>query len=321
LASPAAAGSGRPAAVDVPASAAGAVDARRAAGDLVPDLPGLGRALQAVAFPPHGRTTLGWDAFFGAARTAEMEREADAALQTLARARGAPVDGLAGTLELAAAGRLLPAVEQVFGAEAAPGRAAELVTLLLALAALRSGAARWRHSWTGTAELVTADGGPFDLGELADLAVRADGIEKLRHRLGELGIEPAGDDRPVAAGGAVVGGLVNLSVDGARTDLLVLDTGLMLVPGLPRTRAGEARQRLAQLAAADDAARLAAVPGSRFVPYPAVVAAAQVRRAPKAWRFELRDGALLHVRAGLDSDELAGGWAALQDAVAFLSRT
>ncbi len=310
----------RAVASDVPAPAAGGADARPAAGDLVPDLPGLGRALQAVAFPPHGRTTLGWDAFFGAARTAETEREADAALRTLARTVGAPVDDLAGAVELAAAGRLLPAVEQVFGAEAAPGRAAELMTLLLALAALRCGAARWRHSWTGTAELVTADGGPFDLRELADLAVRADGIEKLRHRLAELGIEPAaGGGRPVPAGGAVVGGLVNLSVDGARTDLLIMDTGLVLVPGLPRTRSGEARQRLARLAAADDAARLTAVPGSRFVPYAGMVAAAQVRRAPKAWRFEIRDGALLQVRAGLDSDELAGGWAALQDAVAFLS--
>jgi Zn-dependent protease with chaperone function len=293
-----------------------------AAGDLVPDLPGLGRALQALVFPPHGRSTVGWDEFFGAARTAEMEREADAALRALSRAVGAPVVGLAGTLDLAAADGLLPAVRTVFPeltAEAAPGRAAELVTLLLALAALSSGAGRWRHSWTGTAELVAPDGGPLDLGELADLAVRPDGAEKLRHRLGELGIHPEGGGQPVVTGGPVVGGLVNLGVDGGRADLLVLDAGLLVVPGLPRSRAGEARQRLARLAAADDAARHELVPGIRFVRYADVVTAAQVRRTPKTWQFELRGGVGLQVRAGLDSDELAGGWVALQDAVAFLN--
>ena len=61
------------------------------------------------------------------------------------------------------------------------------------------------------------------------------------------------------------------------------------------------------------------VPGTRFVPYAEVTGAAQTRRAPKAWQFELRDGGMLQVRAGLDSDELTGGWAALQDAVAFLA--
>ena len=44
---------------------------------------------------------------------------------------------------------------------------AELITLLLALAALRSGAARWRHSWTGTAELVAPDGSHLNLAAAA----------------------------------------------------------------------------------------------------------------------------------------------------------
>jgi Zn-dependent protease with chaperone function len=127
------------------------------AGDLVPDLPGLGRALQAVAFPPQGRTVVDWDAFFGAARTVEMQREADAALATISRAAGTPVAHAADVLDLAADGRLHKAAESVFAglsAEETANRIAELVTLLLALAALRSGAARWRHSWTGTAELI-----------------------------------------------------------------------------------------------------------------------------------------------------------------------
>ncbi|GAA0797166.1 M48 family metalloprotease [Spirilliplanes yamanashiensis] len=307
---PAAAGGGNP-------------DGRWPAGQLVPDLPGLGLAVQAIAFPPHGRTALSWDEFFGAARTAEMEREADGALQAVGRVIGGPVAGLAGALELAEGDALVPSVRKVFpdlDPDAATARAAELVTLLLALAALGSGAARWRHSWTGAAELVAADGGPLDLAELADLAVRPDGADKLRRRLAELGIDPAPAPVSPPAGGAVVGGLVNLAVDGARADLLILDTGLVLVPGLPRTRAGEARPRLARLAAAGDAARLAEVPGTRFVPWAELAGGQRTRRTPRAYRLDLRAGGALQVRAGLDVAELAAGWAALEDAVAFVNR-
>jgi hypothetical protein len=57
------------------------------------------------------------------------------------------------------------------------------------------------------------------------------------------------------------------------------------------------------------------------VPYTEVAAAAQTRRAPKAWDLSLRDGRTLSLRTALDSDELPGGWAALDNAVAFLTRS
>ncbi len=299
--------------------------AGRPAGDLVPDLPGLGRALQAVVFPPQGRTTVGWDEFFGAARTVEMQREADAALSTLSAAAGAPVAHAGEVLDLAADGRLLKAAEAVFPelpSDRVAERACELVKLLLALAALRSGAARWRHSWTGTAELVASDGAQLDLGELAALAGSPDTVPEARARLAKLGIDPAaagqvGTTRTAARAG-VVGGLVNLVVDGSRADLLIVDTGLFLVPGLPRSQNGAAKRRLAELAAADEPH--ATAPGSRFVPYEDVTGAGQVRRTPKTWELRLRDGGTLTVRTSLDSDELPGGWAALDDAVAFLAR-
>ncbi len=295
------------------------------AGELVPDLPGLGRALQAVAFPPQGRTVTDWDAFFGAARAAEMEREADAALGTLTRAAGSPVAHAGDVLDLAADGRLRKVADAVFPdlpPDETAGRVAELITLLLALAALRSGAARWRHSWTGTAELVAPDGSHLDLGALAALVADPATVATARERLMALGIDPsapAGVRGGPASRAEVVGGVVNLVVDGARTDLLIVDTGLLLVPALPRSQNGSAKRRLARLAAGelrDDAA-----PGSRFVPYADVTGATQTRRAPKAWDFRLRDGDTLTLRAALDSDELPGGWAALEDAVAFVART
>jgi len=300
--------------------------------ELIPDLPGLGRALQAVAYPPQGRTTVGWDEFFGAARSVEMQREAEAALGTISRAAGRPVEGAAGVLDLAADGQLHKVAETVFpdlpGDETA-GRIGELVTLLLALAALNSGVGRWRHSWTGTAALVAQDGGPLDLAGPAALVGDPATVGAARERLAALGIDleataaasPAGAPG-VVAGGEVVGGVVNMVVDGARTDLLIVDTGLFLVPGLPRSRNGSAKRRLAQFAAADvPHQRDAAAPGSRFVPYAEVARLTQTRRTPKSWDLSLRNGGTLSLRTALDSDELPGGWAALDDAVAFLART
>jgi hypothetical protein len=198
---------------------------------------------------------------------------------------------------------------------------AELITLLLALAALRSGAARWRHSWTGTAELVAPDGGHLDLGGPAALAADPATVEQAYARLAELGIDPAAADGAARTGARaeVVSGVVNLVVDGSRTDLLISDTGLFLVPGLPRSQNGSAKRRLAQFAAAD-LRRNDPDLGGRFVPYAEVAAAAQTRRTPKAWDLSLRDGRTLTLRTALDSDELPGGWAALDNAVAFLAR-
>jgi Zn-dependent protease with chaperone function len=292
--------------------------------DLVPDLPGLGRALQAVAFPPQGRTIVGWDDFFSAARTAEMEREANAALGTISRAAGTPVTSAAEVLDLAADGRLHKAAEKVFPdlpPDETAGRVGELVTLLLALAALHGGVARWRHSWTGTAELVTLDGGHLDLAGFAAQIGDPSTVGAARERLAAMGIDMAAAPNAGNARADVIGGVVNLSVDGARTDLLIVDTGLLLVPGLPRARNGAAKRRLAEFAAADAAQRDRAVPGSRFVPYADVAGATRTRRTLKGWDLSLRDGGTLTLRTALDSDELPGGWAALDEAMAFLART
>ena len=355
---------------------------RPAAGDLVPDLPGLGRALQAVAFPPAGRTTLSWEEFFDAARMAEMEREADASLRAISRVAGAPVTGPADVLDLAADGRLRKIAETVFDARppeeptAAPtsatevrvaqptaaltsatearvaqptatatpaeetaARVTDLIALLLALAALQGGVARWRHSWTGTAELVAIDGSQFDVVGPAELAADPATVGEARERLAALGIDlaaagPSAGGRPTARV-PVIGGVVNVLVDGVRTDLLVVETGLVLMPGLPRSRAGEAKRRLNQLATggiladgraagpgADRAPATPEGPGeSRFVPFTDVAGASASRNGRRSWQMNLRDGGTLSVRTALDSDELPGGWTALDDAVSFLTST
>jgi hypothetical protein len=308
-----------------------------AAGDLVPDLPGLGRALQAVAFPPAGRAVVGWDEFFGAARIAEMEREADASLRAISRVAGSPVTGAADLLDLSADGRLRKSAETVFGdlpADETSERITDLIALLLALAALHSGVARWRHSWTGTAELVLIDGSHLDLVGPAELAADPATVAEARERLAAAGIDlaataPEGSRRPTRL--PVIGGVVNVLVDGARTDLLIVETGLLMVPGLPRNRTGEAKRRLSRLAAdgvladgtpvAPGAAAPALRPNSRFVPFSDVAGASAARNGRRSWEMNLRDGGTLSVRSALDSDELPGGWEALEEVVEFLSST
>jgi Zn-dependent protease with chaperone function len=312
---------------------------RPAAGDLVPDLPGLGRALQAVAFPPAGRTVLSWGEFFDAARIAEMEREADASLRAISRVAGSPVTGPADVLDLAADGRLRKIAETVFDsrpADETAARVTDLIALLLALAALHGGVARWRHSWTGTAELVAIDGSHLDVVGPAELAADPATVGEARERLAALGID-LGAAGPSAAGRPparvpVIGGVVNVLVDGVRTDLLVVETGLVLMPGLPRSRSGEAKRRLSRLAtdgiladgraARPEADPAPAAPGeSRFVPFTDVAGASASRNGRRSWEMNLRDGGTLSVRTALDSDELPGGWTALDDAVSFLTST
>ncbi|GIF18946.1 Zn-dependent protease with chaperone function [Actinoplanes tereljensis] len=303
-----------------------------AAGDLLPELPSLGRALQAVAFPPAGRTVTGWDEFFGAARLAEMEREADASLRAISRVAGSPVTGAADVLELAADGRLRKIAETVFGdlpAEETSIRIAELIALLLALAALHGGVARWRHSWMGTAEVVAADGAHLDLTVAAELAGDPATVGEARERIAAMGIDPAatapaGEGRPRPRV-PVLGGVVNVLVDGVRSDLLIVETGLVLVAGLPRSRNGEAKRRLSRLAGdgvlADGtpAGDPAVEGGSRFVPFTELAGASANRNGRRSWAMNLRDGGSINVRTALDSDELPGGWTALDDAVAYLT--
>jgi Zn-dependent protease with chaperone function len=323
-------------------SAEPAEDAKEPGEALVPDLPALGRALQAVAFPPRGRAVVSWDECLSVARTAEMEREAEAALAAISRAVGSPVPDAGQLLTLAADGRLRTVAETVFPEvppEETTGRIVELLGLMLALAALRSGVARWRHSWTGAAEVTGADGTYLNLAELAAAAADPETTEAVRAYLTEAGVDlAAAASRPGSARAQVLGGLVNLSAGGARTDVLITDLGLLLVPGLPRGRGPESKRRLTRIAAdgvpvggiaapegepsgspAGDG--LALPDGGRFVPFASIAGVTMTAGRRKSWTLDMRDGPDLTLRPALDTDELPGGWSAWDEAVTFLSGT
>jgi Zn-dependent protease with chaperone function len=292
---------------------------------LVPDLPGLGRALQDVAYPAAGRTVVGWDECLSVARTTEMEREAEASLVTISRAVGADVTGPDRVLDLAADGRLRTAAETLFPGvtpEQATEHVVDLLGLMLALAALRSGVVRWRHSWTGAAEVVGVDGAYLNLAELARAAAEPDTVPEVRAYLDKIGVDlaaPAGDGN--RARSQILGGLINLTVDGARTDLLITDLGLLLVPGLPRGRGNEAKRRLTKIAADGVAARPETEPGGRFLPFADVTVVTAQPGRRRGWVIGVAGGGDVTLRPAFDTEELPGGWKAWEDAVSFLAGT
>jgi hypothetical protein len=210
---------------------------------------------------------------------------------------------------------------------------------MLALAALRSGVARWRHSWTGAAEVTGADGTYLNLAELAAAAADPETTEAVRAYLTEAGVDlAAAATRPGSARAQVLGGLVNLSADGARTDVLITDLGLLLVPGLPRGRGPESKRRLTRIAA--DGVPVGGTPvsggepsgsppgdglalpgGGRFVPFADVAGVTTTAGRRRSWTFDMRDGPDLTLRSVLGTDELPGGWSAWDEAVTFLTGT
>ena len=148
------------------------IDNSPAAG-LIADLGAAGRALQARALRLDGAVQLPWDEFLAAADGAALQEESDAMLRVFTRAVGQPVEDVGAVLDLIAAGRLddlaAPILPDATRREARK-RFADPLATLLALAAVRSGAARWQHSWTGPTPLLGTDGSPLDLADVAGLA-------------------------------------------------------------------------------------------------------------------------------------------------------
>ena len=61
--------------------------------------------------------------------------------------------------------------------------------------------------------------------------------------------------------------------------------------------------------------------GGRFVPFADMAGVTTQPGRRKAWTIDLRAGGTLTLRPALDADELQGGWAAWDEAVAFLAGT
>lgn len=281
---------------------------------LVPDPDRVGRALQEQVLDTAERTVVPWPQFATAAASAALQTDMDALLRVISRAVHRPVPDVGAVLDHIAAGRLDDMAAPVFPTATrreARTLFADPVASLLALAALRSGVARWQHSWTAPPRLVGSDGGELDLSDLAKLAVDPATVGEARRQLAERGIDVSAarhvEQRVDPGRAQILGGIANMMVAKKRTDVLVLSHGLLLVPGLTRLKMGTARRRIARWIESGDLRELAATDGNRFLPYEEILAAPQTRTFPVTYELTLHGGEKLAIRWGAESDEVAEG--------------
>jgi hypothetical protein len=163
------------------------------------------------------------------------------------------------------------------------------------LAALNSGVAGWRHSWSGAAELVGRDGFALPLARVAEDAVWPRTAYRAWEWLAATGIDVRAaalvERRATATGAGAIAALSNVKLDGVEHDLLVLDRGLVLVAG-PGS-ASEGKRRLQELVRSAPVEELAA--RHAFLPYEEIASATVTKQVPARVTLALHDGRRLEL--------------------------
>jgi hypothetical protein len=270
----------------------------RPAAVLLTDVADAGRRMQELMVNVGEREVLPWPRFTHAWLRAQLQREADEVFRTVARRVGAAELNLGSVFDLIAAGRLAEIAEPFFPnatrREAGP-LFAEVLELLMRLAAVESGAAGWQHSWAEPAHFVNVHGYPLSLSEEAKLAVAPGGLDEAYRRLRDMGIDitKAGmvEQQASAVGAGVIAALANVKVNEVEFDLLVLDRGLVFVPNPGKSDKG--KQRLQELVGSAPAQELAE--RYHFVPFEEVKSATVTKRVPARADLALHDGRTLAV--------------------------
>ena len=277
----------------------------RPAAELLPDLSDAGRRMQELMVDVGERKILPWPEFTHEGLTAQLQRQADRVFRTIARQTGVTEVNLATIFDLIAAGEL-GRIAEPFYPDDAPDEAgqhfAEVLELLMRLAAARSGVARYQHSWSGPAQFVAVHGHPLPLDEIAKLAVSPDGLDEARRRLKELGIDITTarlvERTESAVGAGVIAALANVKADGVEYDLLVLNKGLLFV-GEPGS-ADEGKQRLHELLASTPVVELAE--RHWFLPYEEIQSAVITKQIPTRATLTLHDGRQIELKERWDSE-------------------
>lgn len=279
----------------------------RPAWTLLPAIASVAAALQAEVFAIGDRRVLPWPQFTAAAITSGLQSNADRIFRSLGRLTGTAQPGLGALLELVAAGRLGELAEEFLPnatRKEAPAQFVGIMDMLITLAAVRSGVAFWRHSWSEPAKLVDANGAEADFEPLAKLAVAPETLDQARAWMAHLGIHVEAAEiverSATASGSDVIGALANFKVDGAHTDLILLDRGIILVPAPKSTDKGE--DRLRQLLGSAPVEQIAA--HHRFIPYEEVVSAGIDRRSPIRAELRLHGGATVALEQRWTAEQL-----------------
>jgi hypothetical protein len=268
------------------------VDSRPAAA-LLPWLDHVGLQLQREVVKVGSRTVLSWDDFTARSIGTGEQQRADRIFRSVGRRTGSAAPGLADVFDLVAAGRLGELAEEFFPdatRKEATAKFAGPMDMLMTLAAVQSGAAHWRHSWSGPAELVDTAGQPFDLESVATLAVSPDTVGEARARLAALGVrvEQARvvEQQATASGAEIIGALANVKVEGIHADLFILSRGLVFAPAPKSTDDG--KERVHQVLATVTPERLAEM--HRYIAFEDMVAVTISKRSPARAQITLHGG-------------------------------
>lgn len=279
----------------------------RPAGALLPSITAAGVALQRAVVDVGSRQVLPWPQFTAAATTARLQRGADRIFRSLGRLAGVPDPGLGTLFDLVAAGRLGELAEEFYPnatRKEAAAKFADRMDMLFVLAAVRSGAAYWRHSWSEPVKLIDADGAGVDFEEIAKLAVSPDTVEQARTRLAEVGVRveaAAIVERTATATGAdLIGALANFKVDGVHTDLVLLDRGFVFVPGPKSTDDG--KDRLQSLISSGPIEELAK--RYHFLPYEEIASVTITKRSPVRAELRTHNGTVIPLEGRWTGEEL-----------------
>ncbi|HEX5996784.1 MAG TPA: M48 family metallopeptidase [Jiangellales bacterium] len=282
----------------------------RPAGVLLPALDVVCRNLQAAMVDTGGRAILPWAEVTAKAAAESTARAASETLTVLRRVVGGTAPMTLGTLlDLIESRRMAELAQPLFPTAThreLPERFASRLVPVLTLAALRSGAAEWRHSWSSGAELTsTGDGLSLDLTEAARLAVVPETVARARRRLIALGVElaavlEAGPPEAAAPEGEVLGGFANIKANKVPHDLLVLDIGLVLIADPGPFEKG--RERLTRLIESTPPTEL--MERHRFIRYEDIARARIVKTVPIRAELELSGGGHISLAAGWTTPQL-----------------
>lgn len=273
---------------------------------LLPDFDRICRELGAERAAAQGKQLTSWPELTAASVLAADQREADRIYRVVARIAGTPTGDLGSLLALVGSGRapeLAHALSPQAPGEQAVTGLAEAVEILLRVAAVRSGRATWRHSWSGPAELVGPDGTRLDLGEVAALLVRPESLDEGRAGLAAAQIDVDQGQQvertATVRGAEVIGGLGNVKVNGERRDLLILTEGLIMVPCPKSTQGGKQRMlALVDVGPVDLAAR------HGVLTYDQIARARLLKRTPVGVELHLHDGGTVTIQESWSGDRL-----------------